>query len=823
MAVNPSQIFEFGAFRLDLKDRLLTRGHKQIALTPKAFEVLVFLIERRGHLVEKDELMRKVWPDSFVEEGNLSRTIWMLRKAMGEGENGEEMIQTVPKYGYRFVSNVTEHCLTANGNGFHLAENVPPNNLSKTLPLLVGREKQIAEIRDLLSLTHSRLVTLTGVGGTGKTRLAQAVAEEVLEKFDDGVFLIELAGITKPALVQSSIAEALGITEIGGASILDVLKTYLREKRILLIIDSFEHVVGAASQVGELLSASKAVKVLVTSRIPLHLDGEVEFVVPPLSVPTEPHDLSIDELFEFEAVKLFVERARNSNARFALTEGNARSVAEICARLDGLPLAIELAAAWVKLLAPHAILEKLGNRLKLLTRRSSDLPTKQQTMRGAVDWSYNLLTHDERQVFQCLSVFAGGFSMEGAEAVITGAKSVTERENIDVLDVIRSLVEQSLLAAVEQPDGDIRFRMLEVVRDFAAETLVASGEGELLRRRHAEYFLAFSENAEPEIYGGKQLQWVTKLEREHDNIRAALGWSLEHDPEIELRLAAAIFYFWLFRGHYVEGLGWLKSALEKIGDAMSSELAKAYHGAGRISFRLGDYVSARDYWTAGLRVGRIVNDQKQVAQAGLGLGHLCLTECDYEAARSLMSESLAIGKVIDDKSVHIKALSSLGMLAYLQEDYQTWQEFSEEAARLSRETGDRASLAISLNNIFEAHYQAGQYALANDCAREALVIARELNYKYAIRGCLVNFASLAIKQGQMARAAQLAGAAEKLLEALGETLTFGEAQSDRANLSELYQALNETAIAAAFERGHKLRLEDACALALENIAEESAA
>jgi len=818
MAGNTPQIFEFGAFRLDLKDRSLTREHEQVPLAPKVFDVLVFLIERRGHLVEKDELMQKVWPDSFVEEGSLSRAIWALRKAIGR-----DAIQTVPKFGYKFVANVAEYRSPASGNAPRPAENVPPNNLSRPLSILVGRERQIAEVEDLLSQTHSRLVTLTGVGGTGKTRLAQAVAEAVLAKFDDGVFLIELAGITDPALVPSSIAEALGITEIGSSSIPDVLKTYLRGSRMLLIIDNFEHVSAAAPQIGELLSATDSVKALVTSRIPLRLHGESEYAVPPLSVPAGPNDLSIDELLAFEAVRLFVERARNSNARFTLTEANMRSVAEICSRLDGLPLAIELAAAWVKLLPPHAILEKLEKRLNMLTRRSSDLPARQQTMRGAIEWSYNLLASEERHSFQYLSVFAGGISMEAAEAVISAAKTVTQRENIKVLDAIRSLVEQSLLAAAEEPNGDIRFRMLEVVREYASEALVASGEEEMVRRSHAEYFLAFAENAEPEIYGGKQLQWVTKLEREHDNIRAALGWSLEHDPQIELRLAAAVFYFWLFRGHYVEGLGWLKSALENIRDAMPPELAKAYHGAGRISFRLGDYASARDFWTAGMRVGKVADEKKQVALIGLGLGHLSVTECDYEAARSQMSNSLAIGKVLDDKSVHIKALSSLGMLAYLQEDFQTWREFSEEAARLARQTGDRASLTISLNNIFESHYKAGQYALADNCAREALVVARELDYKYAIRGCFVNFASLAIKQGQMARAAQLAGAAEKLLESLGEILTPAESQCDHANLAQLHEALNEPAIAAAFEQGRKLKLTDACALALENIAEDSAA
>ncbi|HEX2640464.1 MAG TPA: winged helix-turn-helix domain-containing protein, partial [Pyrinomonadaceae bacterium] len=484
MAVNTPHIFEFGAFRLDLKDRSLTRGHEQVQvpLAPKVFDVLVFLIERRGHLVQKDELMEKVWPASFVEEGSLSRTIWALRKAIGR-----DAIQTVPKFGYKFVANVAEYRSPASGNAPRPAENVPPNNLSRPLSILVGRERQIAEVEDLLSQTHSRLVTLTGVGGTGKTRLARAVAEAVLAKFDDGVFLIELAGITDPALVPSSIAEALGITEIGSSSIPDVLKTYLRGSRTLLIIDNFEHVSAAAPQIGELLSATESVKALVTSRIPLRLHGESEYVVPPLSVPAGPNDLSIDELLAFEAVRLFVERARSSNAGFTLTEANAPSVAEICSRLDGLPLAIELAAAWVKLLPPHAVLEKLGNRLKLLTRGSPDLPTKQQTMRGTIDWSYDLLTPDEKQVFQALSVFAGGFSMEAVEAVITRAETTTNGANIEVLDAVRSLVEQSLLATVEEPDGDIRFQMLEVVRQYAIEVLAASGEDEVLRRRHAEY------------------------------------------------------------------------------------------------------------------------------------------------------------------------------------------------------------------------------------------------------------------------------------------------------------------------------------------------
>ena len=394
-----------------------------------------------------------------------------------------------------------------------------PNNLPLQPTPLVGREREVAEIADRARSEEVRLLTLTGPGGTGKTRLALQVAADLLEEFKDGVFFVILATITDPELVASTIAGPLGIKESGDQPLEESLKAYLRDRNLLLVLDNFEQVLEGAPLVGEFLGACPKLKILATSRIPLRLYGEQEYPVPPLALPDPGVLPPLEILTQYEAVRLFVERARTVKPDFTVTNESAPAVAEICARLDGLPLAIELAAARVRLLPPQKMLQRLGNRMKLLKGGARDLPTRQQTLRGAIDWSHDLL-EEEKILFRRLSVFAGGRTLEAIEEICDPEGA------LDALEGLESLLEKSLLRQEEGPGGEPRFVMLETIHEYAREKLQASGEAEEIKRLHAEYFLALAKEAEPELVGPDQVEWMDRLATEHDNMRAALSWAL---------------------------------------------------------------------------------------------------------------------------------------------------------------------------------------------------------------------------------------------------------------------------------------------------------
>src|SRR5688500_5914241 len=430
-----------------------------------------------------------------------------------------------------------------------------PNNLPLQPTPLVGREREVAEITDRVRSEEVRLLTLTGPGGTGKTRLALQAAADLLEEFEDGVFLVALATITDPELVPSTIAGPRGVKESAEQPLTETLKSYLHEKDLLLVVDNFEQVLEGASVVGELGAACPKLKVLATSRIPLRLYGEQEYAVPPLALPDSRVLPPVEVLTQYEAVRLFVERARAVKADFSVTNESAPAVAEICARLDGLPLAIELAAARIRVLPPHKMLERLGDRLKLLRGGARDLPTRQQTLRGTIDWSYELLEEEEKTLFGRLSVFSGGRTLEAIEEICD------PEGDLDALEGVESLLEKSLLRREEGVGGESRFVMLETVHEYARERLEASDEAEETRRLHAEYFLALAEEAEPELSGANQLACLERLEADHDNMRAALSWSLEKVPETALRLAVALARFWEKRSYFSEGSSWLEAAL----------------------------------------------------------------------------------------------------------------------------------------------------------------------------------------------------------------------------------------------------------------------
>ena len=492
-----------------------------------------------------------------------------------------------------------------------------------------------------------RLLTLTGPGGTGKTRLGLQVAADLLDEFSDGVFFVALASITEPELVASTIARALGVKESAEQSLMEGLKNYLRDKHLLLVLDNFEQVLEGAPLVRELLVACPKLKVLATSRIPLRLYGEQEYPVPPLSLPDPGVMPPLEALTQYEAVRLFVERARAVKADFQVTNENASAVAEICARLDGLPLAIELAVARLKVLTPQKMLDRLGDRLKLLTRGARDLPERQRTLRATMEWSHALLEEGEKVLFARLSVFVGGRTIEAIEAVCDAEGDLP----MEALDGVESLVDKSLLRE-EGTGGEPRFVMLETVHEYAREKLQESGEAEELRRLHARYFLSLAEVETGTYKGGGRAEWFQLLEDEQDNFRAALSWSLESDEvEFGLRLAAALQPYWTRRGHYGEGCRWLEDVLEKQGPASAEARAEAQNAMGWLAYWQGDIERASNAAEEGLLLCKRAGIEARVTnhlRILVGFTAEILTH-DYKRATELFEESLELSRNAGDK------------------------------------------------------------------------------------------------------------------------------------------------------------------------------
>jgi predicted ATPase/class 3 adenylate cyclase len=728
-----------------------------------------------------------------------------------------------------------------------------PTNLPIQPTPLIGREQQVTDAVTLVQREDIRLVTLTGAGGTGKTRLALQVAAELVADFEDGVFFVDLAAITDPHLFIPTVGQTLSVREKPGQSLDETLNDYLRDKRLLLVLDNFEQLLDAASGVSGLLAGAPNLKALVTSRAPLHLSGEHEYPVPPLAVPDLDASEPLATLAAYEGVQLFLERAQAVKPDFELTSENAPAVADICARLDGLPLAIELGAARVRILSPQALLGRLSERLALLTGGARDAPARQRTLRDTIEWSYGLLSASEQRLFARLSVFLGGGTIDAAEAVCDPASEL----GVALFDGVASLVEKSLLRHDEGPAGEPRFFMLETIREYALDRLERGGEGELLRQRHANYFVALAEEAEPEILAADQIVWLERLEAERDNFRAALGWSLEQgDTELALRLIGSLRRAWVARGHLSETRRWLEAAFAPSAAVPPQVEAKALYGLGRVALVEGDYEqaipslerSARLFRKIGEAEGLVFSladlgfiatvqgrhaDAQRFADEALAeakaagnertiaaaLHSIACTKLDvgeYGEARSLFEQSLALRRNLGDKRNIANSLCYLGSVALLDGDYDGATALLDESLALGRELGNLLIVSAALANESLVALAAGHAGRAAALCIEGLVLSHELGDKRTTVEFLHALAGVAAVQAEPGQAARLSGAAESLHAVINAPPSPAERMVGERFLPVARAAVDDESFEAAWAQGRRMNYDAAVAYALEN-------
>jgi predicted ATPase/class 3 adenylate cyclase len=691
-----------------------------------------------------------------------------------------------------------------------------PNNLPAQTTPFIGRENQIRVIKEQLSNANVRLLTLSGVGGTGKTRLALQAAADMVDDFEHGVFFVPLAALGDPGLVLQTIAQAFEVREAAGRQLKEQLKDHLREKQMLLVLDNFEQVIDAAPLVIDLLTAAPRLKVLVTSREVLRLSGETDYPVPPLSLPDPKRLPPLERLTQYEAVALFIERAVAVKPGFAVTNENAPAVAEICYRLDGLPLAIELAAARVRVLPPQRMLAELSHSLSFLMGGARDLPGRQKTLRGAIDWSHDLLTGAEQQLFRRLAVFVGGGTLEAIEAVCN------LENDWSVLETVESLVGKSLVKQAEA-HGEPRFAMLETIREYAGERSIAAGEAERVRERHRDYFLALGEQAAAKLKGAEQGKWFVRLEEEHDNFRSALGWSLlEVGSGGGLRLCVALYRYWLNRGHLSEGRDWCMRILSEAGvEGRTTERAKLLSATGLLAYWQGDYPAARARHEECLAIWGQLGDRRGIAVSLNNLGMVARSQGDYASARAMYEETLVIQRERGDRWAAAAALNNMANLAAEQGDYRGSQTQLQESLAIWRELGDRGATATALENLGNVAYEQGELAAARALHVESLSLRRQVGDKLGIVISLERLAAVAASLGSPLRAARIWGAAERLRAEIGSALE----PKDRSHLDRRGAAAREAlgddaAFDRAWQDGRSLTLEQAIDLALDETVEQ---
>lgn len=842
--------YQFGEFTLDLARGCVLKGEEEIKLRPKVYEALKYLVENPGRLIGKQELIQAVWPDTFVTDDSLVQCTVELRRALDD--RAQQLLKTVPRRGYLFTAQVvqcpaktdrspatdsvasTESCKPA------LAK-VASKRLDLPIPRtsLIGREQEVADAAELLLRSNVRFLSLTGAGGAGKTRLAVAVAAAVADKFTAGVQFVGLASITHPDLVAAALAKAFGMQQVANRTVAQLIGDQLQDSGpFLLLLDNFEQVLPAATVVAEILAACPSLKILVTSRACLRIYGEQEFPLAPLA--------------QNSAIELFVQRATAVRPNFAITSENAPAIREICSRLDGLPLAIELAAARTKVLSPSAMLDRLQSRLQLLTGGALDLPERQQTLRKTIDWSHELLNEAEQKLFRRLSVFVGGCTLEASEAVCNTGRDL----GIDLFEGLSSLVDKNLVQRVDRAEPEPRFAMLETIREYALERLATSGEGSAARRAHAAYCLVLAEEGNPELSPADRALWLARCDVEIDNFRSALDWLFENqDLDWGLRLSIALFRFWEMREHLIEGRARLETILRLTSAGYPKERAKVSIFLGALVTAQGDFpaaqhfleqslslyeglddrwgiaaslnalaVSARDrgdYYSAqtnferSLECWRTLSDRLATARCLHNLANVVKVRGDYSRAQLALREATGIFEELGDRSGAAWSINQQGDIAREEGNLAVARDLYQRALSAFREAGDRWGSARSLADLGYIYCEQGDYVAAHAAYREALEGFADLGHRRGIARALEGSACLAAVQGHAARALKLAAAAAHLRRTISAPQPQAEQLKLDQNLSPAWEALSEPEGRDAWAEGSAMSLEKAIQYSLE--------
>jgi predicted ATPase/DNA-binding winged helix-turn-helix (wHTH) protein len=837
--VEPNPLsYHFGEFTLDTGRGCVLKAGSEIWLRPKVFETLKYLVEHPGRLVGKKELMQAVWPDTFVTDDSLVQCTLELRRALDDG--AQQLLKTVPRRGYVFAAAVIQRPPATSTFDLTEGRELPPVKIAakrRDLPVprtsLVGREQQVTEASGLLLRPDVRLLSLTGPGGAGKTRLAIAVGAAIADRFTAGIQFVSLASITQPDLVATALVDAFEIQQVGNRTIPQLIGNQLKNSGpFLLLMDNFEQVLPAAMVVAEILEACPSLKILVTSRSRLHIYGEQEFHVTPLA--------------QNSAMELFAQRAAAVWPDFAITPENTAAVQEICSRVDGLPLAIELAAARTKVLSPVSILDRLQRPLQLLTGGPLDLPERQQTLHNAIDWSHSLLNDAEQNLFRRLSVFVGGCTLEAAEAVCNTRQDLA----IDLFEGLSSLVDKSLIQRVDQAQAESRFAMLETIREFALDRLTESGEEPVTRRAHAAYCLVLAEEGNPELGPTDRARWLTNCDAEIDNLRAALDWLFEPlDLDWALRLSVALFRFWDMREHLSEGRIRLETVLRLAGAERTQDRARVSQFAGALAAAQGDYLVAEHFLKQGLILYEELDHAPGIAASLNALAIAARDRADYASAQSYFERSLACWRLLSDRVAIARCLHNLANVVKVRGDYPRARRALGEAAEIFEAVGDRSGAAWSINqqgdiarasgdivaaralywralaafreagdpwgsarsltdlgyiDLEQANHSSGRAAF-----RDAMEIFAGLGHRRGIARTLEGCACLALAEGNAPRALTLAAAARQLRRLIGAHLSKTEQSSLDRMLAPAWRLLSDSEGKVAWEKGSAMNLENA--------------
>jgi predicted ATPase/DNA-binding CsgD family transcriptional regulator len=677
-------------------------------------------------------------------------------------------------------------------------DNLPA--LPKPLTSLIGREREIDEVTSLLERDAVRLLTLTGPGGVGKSRLAIAAADGLQDVYPGGIVLVLLASLSDPELVVPTIAATLSVSEAPGVTPADRLAAAVGERRLLLVIDNFEHVISAASDIGSVLAKCPNLALLVTSRMPLHLYGERECSVLPLALPASTTDASFDELVGTAAVALFIDRVRASQTNFVATPTNVATIVAICHQLDGLPLAIELAAARAKHLTPQAMLPRLTQRLTLLTGGPRDVPARQQTLRNTIVWSYDLLTPSEQRLFRQLSIFAGGWTIEAAENVCAVEG--------DIVEGLATLVDQSIVRQVEQPDGAMRFEMLETLREFGRQQLESAGESGDTQERHARWFATYVARfehfvvPEPAIV----LEWERDVQTDLDNVRTALSWLIANDPDSALPMTSNLGHFWHFREYWTEGRRWMDAVLSASSVRDRWWAWTAYY-SGSIASWQSDLQVAREHINNGFSILRGLGEQVGVAGMLHVLGRIETFDGNLDDAVACYEESLAIQRELNFRWIS-STIGNLGDVARLRGDDDRAESLFNEAYQIEHALGNDEEAAINLPDLAAIALRRGDPDRARERLRESLSIHRRYHSRMRIAWDLEGFASLAAAEAQPQLAAQFFSAAERLRKELGFPVVPSDAEEYRQLNETIRASLDAGTFADAWQAGQAMSLED---------------